>query len=178
MDGYELAAKLRKQRNLRRTLFVALSGFQRRTPKGKSGDHFDHYFVKPVDPAQLLSFLDTHAHAGAAKPATARRLTARPNPLRVLLVEDHADLAAMTAAVLRREGLEVQTALTGQEALKTATDFRPQLVLCDLNLPGMKGREVVRGLRSSRATRRSYLVMLSGLAEAETKAFSHSGDKP
>ena len=57
MDGYELAAKLRKERNCRDSLFIAISGFKRRqTPE--AADDFDHYFNKPVDLAALLHLLD------------------------------------------------------------------------------------------------------------------------
>jgi len=60
--------------------------------------------------------------------------------LRVLLVEDHPDWAAAMGEFLRSEGLEVQPALSGSEALDVAAAFRPQLILCDLNLPDMNIR--------------------------------------
>jgi CheY-like chemotaxis protein len=83
--------------------------------------------------------------------------------LRVLLVEDHPDLAVLTAALLEAEGLHVQTALSGREALEAAPAFRPQLILCDMNLPDMKGLELIRRLRSDPATERSYVVMLTAM---------------
>jgi CheY-like chemotaxis protein len=156
MDGRELAAKLRRQPTLRQALFIALSGFERRSPAGNSGDHFDHYFVKPVNQAKLLDLLDMCARADTP---TARRLDRR-KPLRVLLVEDHAYLAAVTRELLHREGLEVRTAASGRETLLAAADFRPELTLCDLHLPDMKGVEVVRGLRSNPTTRRTRAVIL------------------
>ena len=83
--------------------------------------------------------------------------------LRVLLIEDCPDLAEVTAEFLSGEGLDVRTALTGREALDVAPLFLPQLVLCDLNLPDMTGLEVVRALRSSPATARSCLVILTAM---------------
>ena len=68
MDGYELAAKLRRKRNLKQTLFVGLSGFKRRALAPDAKDDFDQYFVKPVDLDKLLSLLD------AAGRPTRRRL--------------------------------------------------------------------------------------------------------
>ena len=61
MDGYELASRLRQKRNLRHTLFVGLSGFKQRVQAGEGRGDFDHYFVKPVDLAKLLTLLETHA---------------------------------------------------------------------------------------------------------------------
>jgi CheY-like chemotaxis protein len=171
MDGRELAAKLRKQPNLRHALFIALSGFERRSPAGKSGDHFDHYFVKPVDSANLLALLDAHTRAGAADSPTDHRAERR-KPLRVLLVEDNADLAVATERLLRAEGLEVRTALSGKEALEAAADFQPKLTLCDLHLPDMKAPELVRALRSNPATRHTRAVILTALSEPEIRAFN------
>ena len=71
MDGYELAARLRKKPNLQHTLFIALSGFKRRVEAGKAHGDFDHYFVKPVDPDKLLTLIE--AHARARKPDGGKR---------------------------------------------------------------------------------------------------------
>ena len=64
------------------------------------------------------------------------------------------------------------TALSGEEGLKSASDFRPQLVLCDLNLPDMGGTEVIRRLRSNPVTRHAYSVILTALTEAEIRDFN------
>ena len=56
MDGYELAAQLRKMHNLRHVPFIAISGFQRR-PTAEAADDFDHYFIKPVNLGSLLNLL-------------------------------------------------------------------------------------------------------------------------
>ncbi|MCE5310816.1 MAG: hybrid sensor histidine kinase/response regulator [Acidobacteriales bacterium] len=56
MDGYELAARLRQNRELQHAMFVGLSGFKRKATDDK--DDFDHYFVKPVDLNELLRLLD------------------------------------------------------------------------------------------------------------------------
>jgi CheY-like chemotaxis protein len=93
---------------------------------------------------------------------------ARSNvPLRVLLVEDHRDLAILTTELLAAQGLDVRTALTGREALETASAFRPELVLCDLNLPDMSGVSVVRELRSNPLTLQAYAVIVSATAGLE-----------
>jgi PAS domain S-box-containing protein len=72
MDGYELATKLRKKRNLRQTLFIAVSGFKQRVETGESRGVFDHYLVKPVNLTDLLTLLVRRPRAGgpaAARPA-------------------------------------------------------------------------------------------------------------
>jgi CheY-like chemotaxis protein len=86
----------------------------------------------------------------------------------VLLVEDDPDLAEVTAEFLSQEGLDVRTALSGREGLEVAPAFRPQLVLCDLDLPDIKGLEVVRELRSSPSTAQSCIVILTAMGMALT----------
>jgi CheY-like chemotaxis protein len=98
-------------------------------------------------------------------------------PLRVLLVEDYADLADVTAELLRAEGLEVRIAMSGREALEIAPDFRPQLLLCDLNLPDMTGLDVVRRLRSNPATKDTYAAILTAMQERELPQQSDAGQE-
>ena len=62
--------------------------------------------------------------------------------LRVLVVEDDADLAASLAGWLGRLGHEVRVAPDGPAALRAAEATRPDVVLLDLGLPGMDGYEV------------------------------------
>src|SRR5215472_2908408 len=85
------------------------------------------------------------------------------SPVRVLLVEDDADLGEATAEFLRMEGLDVQVAASGRDALDAAPAFHPQLVLCDLRLPDMSGLEVVHGLRSNPSTQKTYVVLLTAM---------------
>jgi CheY-like chemotaxis protein len=175
MDGYELAAKLREKRNLRHALFIAISGFKRQ--QTAEADDFDHYLAKPVDLNSLLNLLGSTPD----QPGQPTAATAGPVPeqttLRVLLIDDHAALSAVMAELLNREGLEVRTALSGEEGLKFASDFRPQLILCDLNLPDLSGQEVIRRLRSNPATRHAYSVILTAMSEADVRTFNDEAPK-
>jgi two-component system OmpR family response regulator len=78
---------------------------------------------------------------------------------RVLLVEDHADLGEATAEFLRSAGLEVRLASTGAEALTSAAAFRPDIVLCDLNLLDMTGVEIARVLRGNSPSRNTLFAI-------------------
>ncbi len=177
MDGYELAAKLREKPELRRALFVAISGFKRRPQTGKSSDAFDDYLVKPVGLSEILAALDGHGQSGKSgskASVEAREAPPKRKSLRVLLVEDHAELAELTAKMLRGEGLEVRVANSGQQALDAASKFRPQLILCDLHLPDVSGRDVIRALRTSPATQKAYAVILTAMSQTEVHAYNRS----
>jgi DNA-binding response OmpR family regulator len=66
--------------------------------------------------------------------------------MRVLMVEDHARLAATVASVLRREGMAVDIAFDGREALDRAALTDYDVVVLDRDLPGVHGDEVCRSL--------------------------------
>ncbi len=66
---------------------------------------------------------------------------------RVLVVEDDEDIADVLRRSLRQEGHEVRTAADGEEALVSAHDFAPDMVVLDLGLPKLDGVEVCRRLR-------------------------------
>jgi DNA-binding response OmpR family regulator len=66
--------------------------------------------------------------------------------MRVLVVEDHARLATTVATVLRREGMAVDVAFDGDDALAHAAATRYDVIVLDRNLPGVHGDEVCRTL--------------------------------
>jgi two-component system response regulator MtrA len=67
---------------------------------------------------------------------------------RVLVVDDDAALAEMLTIVLRNEGFEPRVCPTGDQALGDFRDFRPDVVLLDLMLPGKDGIDVCREIRA------------------------------
>ncbi|MBA2523306.1 MAG: response regulator transcription factor [Solirubrobacterales bacterium] len=68
---------------------------------------------------------------------------------RVLVVEDDDDIADVLRRSLRQEGHEVRTAADGEDALRQASEFVPDLVVLDLGLPRLDGVEVCRRLRAA-----------------------------
>jgi DNA-binding response OmpR family regulator len=86
---------------------------------------------------------------------------------RLLLIEDHSDLAEVTAALLRHQGFEVQVAGTGKEAIEAARAFVPEIVLCDMSLPDMSGFDVARELRSHSETARVLFAVHSAMKKSD-----------
>jgi two-component system OmpR family response regulator len=70
----------------------------------------------------------------------------RPVEARLLVVEDDANIVELLSASLRYAGFEVETATDGYEALRAAREFRPDLMVLDVMMPGIDGFEVVRRL--------------------------------
>src|SRR3990172_1414945 len=66
---------------------------------------------------------------------------------KILIVDDEPDIVRLVRAYLERAGFAVVTAGEGGEALAVFRHERPNLVVLDLNLPGMDGLDVCRGMR-------------------------------
>ncbi|HTB89836.1 MAG TPA: hybrid sensor histidine kinase/response regulator [Steroidobacteraceae bacterium] len=89
----------------------------------------------------------------------------------VLLVEDNRDLADGIAELLRLHGVVVRVAYDGPAAIKSALEAVPDIILCDLGLPGgMDGFAVARACRVEAALRNVRLVAASGYSSAEDHA--------
>jgi two-component system KDP operon response regulator KdpE len=69
----------------------------------------------------------------------------------VLVADDEPRITKLVAIALSEEGLRVITASNGEEALRKAEDYRPDVVLLDIVMPDMDGIEVMRRLREGRA---------------------------
>ena len=85
---------------------------------------------------------------------------------RILIVDDDANIAELISLYLMKECYETMIVGDGEEALKRFPEFKPNLVLLDLMLPGMDGYQVCRELRSSSQV---PIIMLSAKGEVFDK---------
>jgi PAS domain S-box-containing protein len=88
--------------------------------------------------------------------------------LHVLVIEDNRDAAESLRLLLRLSGHEVTLAYTGTAGLEAARRVRPDVVVCDIGLPGgLDGYAVARALRAERTTADVGLLALSGYGQEE-----------
>jgi signal transduction histidine kinase/DNA-binding response OmpR family regulator len=118
-------------------------------------------------PARLSSEAQATPLVTARKPVIAAKV-----PSRILVVDDLAASAETLMTLLQMEGFEVKVASEGMAALKIAEDFRPDVVLLDIGLPGMNGFEVAHRLRTQPESRDALLIALTGYGEAESRTRS------
>jgi len=90
---------------------------------------------------------------------------------RILIVDDSESIRETLGLTLRFKGYEVQEAENGEQALKILQQDVFDLVFCDLAMPGMDGREVIRRLRKQPGLENLPVLVLSAEAR-ETKAES------
>ncbi len=102
--------------------------------------------------------------AGATPALEAPRAPGKSTPRRVLVVEDNPDAASSLRETLSLWGHEVAVAREGAGAIECARRFRPEVVLCDIGLPGMDGYAVARALRADETFQDVRLIALTGYA--------------
>ena len=97
---------------------------------------------------------------------------AQPHSLparKVLIVDDNADVAEITALLLKGAGCEVRVAYDGATALDAAEAFQPEIVFMDLGMPELDGFEVCRRIRASAWGQSVQIIAVSGWARPEDK---------
>ena len=85
-------------------------------------------------------------------------------PIRILIIEDHVDNLELMSYLLKTFGYETLAAGDGFEGLKLAERERPELIICDIQLPGIDGFEVAKRLKSDAGLREIPLVGITTLA--------------
>ena len=103
---------------------------------------------------------------GEARPHEAGR--------RILVVDDNRDAADSLRLLLELSGHEVAVAYSGQDGVQTAEHYQPDVVLCDIGLPGLDGYEVARQLRDNPATATARLIAMTASGQDEDRRRSHA----
>ena len=96
--------------------------------------------------------------------------------MRVLVVEDHPRLAETVATVLRREGMAVDIAFDGREALGRVALADYDVVVLDRDLPGVRGDEVCRAMVADGRPSRVLMLTAAGSLEARIEGLGIGAD--
>ena len=112
--------------------------------------------------------------AGTSRQAQPPPRHANRRRRRILIIEDDADSAESLRDGLALSEHDVVLASTGAEGLAKARVFKPDVVLCDIGLPGMDGYEVAHAFRQDVTLRASVLVALTGYASLDDQARARS----
>jgi PAS domain S-box-containing protein len=147
MNGWEILPLLRQGDPRRRVPIVLLSLSTQ--SRAELPAEAEGVLTKPIEEDALLAEL-------------ARVLCGPGEKVRILIVEDDADLARVIAAVFSRDMIEVRVASTRQGALDECFRFQPHLMVLDIGLPDGDGFNVVDGLRQRQELAHMPLVVYSG----------------
>lgn len=122
-------------------------------------------------PAPAATTPEPTSPAPAATPDSAT-LSAAPgkvNKQRILLVEDDDSLAQVYQTRLDAEGFTVQRVPNGEDALVSALNFKPDLILLDVMMPKVSGFDVLDILRNTPETAKVKVIMLTALGQDSDK---------
>ena len=103
---------------------------------------------------------------------------------RVLIVDDNRDAATMLSMLVSALGFETQVVHDGLAAVSTAEEYRPQLVILDISLPGIDGREVARRIRQQDWSQSTVIAASTGWSrekladDLNESTFDHFLPKP
>lgn len=110
--------------------------------------------------------LDAHLNGGEQGIYLVSDLNTQPV---VLVIDDSVDVHRLIAARLKSEGVQIVLASDGPQGLALARAQRPAVVLLDLDMPGMDGYAVLRGLKNDQCTVNVPVIVLSGMSDSSDK---------
>jgi CheY-like chemotaxis protein len=108
----------------------------------------------------------------AAAPQPPAEAVVTPPHLKVLVIDDNPDVAEALAALLEFDGHEIRMAHDGDSGLRMAATFTPDVVFCDIGMPGMSGHEVAARLRLDPKHESTLLVAVTGWGNEDDKRLS------
>jgi two-component system cell cycle response regulator len=85
-------------------------------------------------------------------------------PMRVLIIEDHVDNLDLMSYLLKAYGYATLSATDGLNGVRLVENERPELVICDIQIPGIDGYEVAKRLKSDAVLRKIPLIGVTALA--------------
>lgn len=122
--------------------------------------------AQPAAPTELIS-----TPSPAPEPPASPQVAAPAPPKahgssqRILLVEDDDSLASVYVTRLQAEGFDVRRVANGEEALATAINYKPSLVVLDVMMPRVSGFDVLDILRNTPETANLKIIMLTALSQ-------------
>ncbi|MGA3188037.1 MAG: response regulator [Bryobacteraceae bacterium] len=173
MGGLEMIERVRGMPHLRGVTILMLTSSDQTSSAARCRElGVETYLVKPVKPAELLSMIQKAL--GAALPerkATPKGIPATDCSLSILVAEDNAVNQRLVMAILQKMGHRPVLAVNGFEAIAKASEAAFDLIMMDVQMPGMDGFEATRRLRSQQQVtgwRTSIIAMT---------AYAMSGDR-
>jgi signal transduction histidine kinase/DNA-binding response OmpR family regulator len=163
INGWELSNELLKKRQSIKTLFISGYDHEEIIKTGKIRTE-DGFLSKPFSSEQLAAkirdILDTNNCNLNEEDSI--QVNTNEAKKRVLIVDDMPGVAQAFAVVLKNNNFEILTAEDGKNTLETASHFKPDVVVLDLNLPDMDGEQVAQELRKSSHSSGSFIIAASG----------------
>jgi CheY-like chemotaxis protein len=83
---------------------------------------------------------------------------------KVLVIEDNRDFVYLLCSALNQLGYEVDSANNGADGIEKAREMKPDIIFCDIGLPGVNGFKVAQAVRDDTSLKDVYMIALTGYA--------------
>ena len=153
VDGFEVARKVATAEGSTTTPILMFSSDDRTSTISRCRElGIGSYLIKPVSPKTMLNSihlaLDSNQNADGGSTAQRRQLLDKTNrPVNVLVVDDHVSNRKLIGEILRRRGHRWQEANNGAQAMERIQSEVFDVVLMDVQMPGMDGLEATLQIR-------------------------------
>lgn len=95
---------------------------------------------------------------------------------RILLADDHQGFREVYHELLQMSGYEVIGVSDGKMVLEKLSAYQPHLVLCDYDLPGLNGLEVLKAVRANPLTKSLPFILITAIAERHVEEAARAAD--
>jgi len=95
---------------------------------------------------------------------------------KIMVVDDETDLRNLVKLIMEKEGFEVETAENGKEFLDKVDDFKPDLVLLDVMMPGLTTREILKKLKKKKTQPKIALLTVVRYSDEEKEKLFDMGN--
>jgi len=95
--------------------------------------------------------------------------------LKILLIDDDQDLCQLTKRVLTKNGYDVAEFNDGAKGIAFASQYKPNLILMDIMLPGLSGPELIASFKSDPQFKNVPVVFLTALVTGEEQGLEEEG---
>lgn len=94
---------------------------------------------------------------------------------KVLVIDDDADICELVSRALESRGIDVISARTGEDGIKAAGEFGPDVILLDYRLPDMYGLDTAKKIKATGAGKKASIVLMSGTDAVDPEYHNEPG---
>jgi CheY-like chemotaxis protein len=142
--------------------------------KGLIGMHSGRIWAESEGSGRGTRIIITLPLVHEKKESAQARPASKPGSRRVLLIDDSVDVVQSLQYLFSMWGHELLVAYHGKQGIDVAQREKPEIILCDIGLPGVSGYDVAKALRANPETKDAYLIAVSGFRSEEDKKRSRA----